>query len=36
MSLDSTRNWARTYISVIVIEVLVLMSLWWLQRHYGI
>jgi|RhiMethySRZTD1v2_1073278.scaffolds.fasta_scaffold920830_1 hypothetical protein len=36
MSADSTRNWTRTYISVIVIEVLVLMSLWWLQRHYGI
>lgn len=29
------RHWTRTYIWVIVIEVLVLMSLWWLQRHYG-
>jgi cytoskeletal protein RodZ len=36
MSTDSTRNWSRTYISVIVIEVLVLLSLWWLQRHYGV
>jgi hypothetical protein len=36
MSADSPRNWTRTYISVIVIEVLVLMSLWWLQRHYGV
>ena len=33
---DPTRNWTRTYISVIFIEVLVLMGLWWLQRHYGI
>ena len=36
MSLDSTRNWTRTYISVVFVEVLVLLSLWWLQRHYGI
>jgi hypothetical protein len=35
MATESTRNWTRTYIFVIVIEVLVLMSLWWLQRHYG-
>ena len=35
MSEDSTRNWTRTYVSVIVIEVLALMSLWWLQSHYG-
>ncbi len=32
---DSTRNWTRTYVSVIVIEVLALMGLWWLQSHYG-
>jgi hypothetical protein len=36
MSEDSTRNWTRTYVSVIVIEVLALMGLWWLQSHYGI
>ena len=35
MSDDSTRNWTRTYISVIVVEALALMGLWWLQRHYG-
>ena len=35
MSEDSTRNWTRTYVSVIVIEVLALMGLWWLQSHYG-
>jgi hypothetical protein len=36
MVFDSTRNWSRTYITVIVVEVLVLLSLWWLQRHYGV
>ena len=35
MSTESTRNWTRTYAAVIVIEVLVLMGLWWLQSHYG-
>jgi hypothetical protein len=35
MSEDSTRNWSRTYVSVIGVEVLVLLALWWLQRHYG-
>jgi len=35
MSEDSTRNWTRTYVSVIVIELLALMGLWWLQSHYG-
>jgi hypothetical protein len=35
MSTDSARNWTRTYVAVIVIEVLALMGLWWLQRHYG-
>jgi cytoskeletal protein RodZ len=32
----SQRNWARTYVSVIVVEVLVLLALWWLQRHFGV
>jgi hypothetical protein len=35
MSADSTRNWSRTYMAVIVVEVLTLMGLWWLQSHYG-
>ena len=35
MSEDSARNWTRTYVSVIVIEALALMGLWWLQSHYG-
>jgi hypothetical protein len=35
MPSDSTRNWSRTYVSVILVEVLALMGLWWLQRHYG-
>lgn len=32
----SQRNWTRTYVSVIVVEVLVLLALWWLQRHFGL
>ena len=35
MQSDSPRNWNRTYVSVILVEVLALMGLWWLQRHYG-
>jgi len=36
MPADSPRNWTRTYVSVIAIEVLALLGLWWLQRHFGI
>ena len=36
MSDESARNWTRTYISVIAVEVLVLLGLFWLQRHFGI
>ena len=36
MSPDSTRNWTRTYVAVIVTEVLTLIALWWLQSHYGV
>jgi hypothetical protein len=32
---DSTRNWSRTYVLVIIVEVVSLLMLWWLQRHYG-
>ena len=32
---DSPRNWSRTYVSVLIVEVLSLAMLWWLQRHYG-
>jgi hypothetical protein len=32
---ESTRNWSRTYVSVIIVEVVTLLMLWWLQRHYG-
>ena len=35
MPADSTRNWSRTYVSVIFVEVLALLGLWWLQSHYG-
>jgi hypothetical protein len=30
------RNWTRTYLSVIAVEVLVLFGLWWLQGHFGV
>jgi hypothetical protein len=36
MSDDSPRNWTRTYISVVAVEVMVLLALWWLQGHFGI
>jgi hypothetical protein len=32
---DSPRNWSRTYVSVIIVEVVSLAMLWWLQSHYG-
>jgi hypothetical protein len=35
MSTDSTRNWTRTYTTVIIVEIITLLCLWWLQRHYG-
>jgi hypothetical protein len=36
MSKDSTRNWTVTYVSVIVVEILVLLGLFWLQRQFRI
>jgi hypothetical protein len=36
MSDPSPRNWTRTYLTVIVVEAIVLLGLLWLQRHYGI
>ena len=36
MSSDSPRNWTRTYVAVIITEVLTLIALWWLQSHYGV
>jgi hypothetical protein len=36
MPADSPRNWMRTYVSVIAIEVLVLLGLFWLQSRFGI
>jgi len=35
MSEESTRNWTRTYLLVIAVEILTLAGLWLLQRHYG-
>lgn len=36
MPSESHRNWTRTYVAVIVTEVLTLIALWWLQSHYGV
>ncbi len=36
MPADSPRKWTRTYVSVIAIEVLALLGLWWLQSYFGI
>ena len=33
---ESARNWTVTYISVIVVEILVLLGLFWLQSHFRI
>ena len=33
---ESTRNWTRTYLIVIAVEILTLTGLWLLQRHYGL
>jgi len=29
------RNNTRMYLGVIVVEVLVLVAIWWFQRHFG-
>ena len=34
MSHESARNWTITYVSVIAVEVLALLALWWLQNHF--
>ena len=36
MSEESSRNWTLTYISVIFVEILVLMGLFWLQNRFRI
>jgi hypothetical protein len=36
MSEQSTRNWSRTYVSVIVVEVIALLALFWLQIRFRI
>jgi hypothetical protein len=33
---ESNRDWRRTYVSVIAVEVLVLLGLWWLQRYFHV
>jgi hypothetical protein len=36
MSEESTRNWNITYMTVIVVEILVLLGLGWLQHHFRV
>jgi hypothetical protein len=36
MSEETPRGWTRTYVSVIAVELLVLLGLWWLQGRFGI
>jgi hypothetical protein len=36
MSEETTRTWSRAYLSVILVEILVLMGLLWLQTHFRI
>ena len=36
MSEESARNWSVTYITVICVEILVLLALWWLQTHFTV
>lgn len=36
MSEASSRNWTITYIAVIAVEVVVLVALFWLQRHFRV
>lgn len=36
MSEESPRNWKVTYISVIFVEILVLLGLFWLQSQFRI
>jgi hypothetical protein len=32
---DSTRNWSRTYVSVIIVEVVVIWALWLVSRNFS-
>jgi len=36
MSEESARNWSVTYVTVIVVEIVVLLALWWLQNHFKV
>jgi hypothetical protein len=34
---DSPRpNWTATYLTVIAVQILVLLALWWLGRHFQV
>jgi hypothetical protein len=32
---DDTRRMAPVYLGVIVVEILVLLAIWWFQQHFG-
>ena len=36
MTDESTRNWPRIYVAVMIVEALTLLGLWWLQAHFTI
>ena len=36
MSAAPERNWTLTYVTVLAVEVLVLLALWWFQRLFTI
>jgi hypothetical protein len=33
---ESTRNWSVTYVAVVASEIVWLVLLWWLGRHFSI
>jgi hypothetical protein len=36
MTEELPRKWRRTYMSVITVEIVVLLALWWLQSRFGV
>lgn len=36
MRVEPARNWTTTYLSVIGVEILVWLALWWLQQGFAI
>lgn len=36
MSEESARNWTLTYVTVILVEIVALLALWWLQNQFKV